>query len=72
MVAPKFRLISIYLPMGMDRKSRFDIGLNFLTPSSPKVAAVVSDSSEAPLVMMPCTQSKDSSTGTHVSESLPP
>ncbi|GAJ11438.1 unnamed protein product, partial [marine sediment metagenome] len=30
-----------------------DIGLNYLTPVLPRVAAVVSDSIEAPIVIIP-------------------
>ncbi len=69
---PKFRWFSIYFPIGMERKSKLLIGLIFRTPSFPSVAAVVSDSSAAPIVITPCIQSNDSSTGTFVSESLPP
>ena len=43
----------------MERKSRFDIRLNFRSPVLPKVAAVVSDSREAPLVIIPWIQSNE-------------
>jgi hypothetical protein len=50
---PNLRLISIYFPTGIERKSRFDIGLKVLTPVLPRVAAVVSDSREAPILIIP-------------------